>query len=111
MVKEISVEELLKMLDKGAELVDVRESEELPEGSIGGGKNWPLSSFGMRQSDISHTRPTIFYCRTGMRSMKAAEIAENWTNQDLFFLEGGFHSFSLRQDKNQESGRRSAKNS
>lgn len=101
MVKELSVGELRKMLEEGAELIDVREEDELSEGAIAGGKNWPLSTFGLRQQDISRSRPTIFYCRTGMRSIKAAEIAESWTEQELFSLRGGFHKFS--SDKGQEN--------
>lgn len=93
MVKEISSKQLFQLIRKGAELVDVREEKELmEEGGIKGGCNWPLSTFGLRQKDISHKRPTIFYCRSGMRSMQAAEIASNWTSQQVFFLHGGYVS-------------------
>ena len=72
MVKEITCRELDRLLEQGADLIDVREAEELGEGTITGGRNWPLSSFGIRQRDISRSKPTVFYCRSGMRSMKAA---------------------------------------
>ena len=89
MVKEIDIKQLTELVRQGAELVDVREQNEFPDGALNGGKNWPLSSFGLRKKDISGMRPTIFYCRSGLRSLKAAEIASNWTDQELYSLHGG----------------------
>lgn len=91
MIKEISYRQLAALVEnEGADLVDVREIEEFDEGALSSDeKKWPLSSFGLRQKEISQNRPTIFYCRSGMRSMKAAEIASAWTGQDLYSLNGG----------------------
>jgi rhodanese-related sulfurtransferase len=90
MIKEIDDQELYRLLAEGTvDLVDVREESEFQEGDIPGAKNWPLSSFGLRQKEVSRDRPTLFFCRSGLRSMKAAEIAESWTSQNLFTLEGG----------------------
>lgn len=99
MVQEITSQQLAQFLQQGAELVDVRESEELTEqGLLTGGKHWPLSSFALRQPEVSQLRPTIFYCRSGLRSMQAAEIASRWTDQQVFYLHGGYLSY-LAQDK------------
>ena len=100
MVREVSCGELEQLLKQGAELVDVREAEELEEGVIKGGTNWPLSTFGLRQEDVSRKRPTIFYCRSGMRSMQAAEIASNWTDQKVFFLDGGYLTYLAKTSDN-----------
>jgi len=100
MVKEITCKELDKLLSLGADLIDVRESEELKEGVINGGRNWPLSSFGIRKRDISRSKPTVFYCRSGMRSMQAAEIASNWTSQNVFFLHGGYLTYLAERTDN-----------
>ncbi len=88
-MKEIDYDELKALVEQGAQLVDVREADEVESGRIPGGINWPLSTFGLRQKDVSRERPTIFYCRSGLRSLKAAEIAESWTSQELYFLKGG----------------------
>lgn len=93
MAREVSCKELENLLKQGAVLVDVREADESEEGAIKGGVNWPLSTFGLRKKDISRKRPTIFYCRSGMRSMQAAEIASNWTEQSVFFLHGGYLTY------------------
>ncbi len=90
MTQEIDLKQLVTMLKEGAVLVDVREAEELKEGALEGTRHWPLSSFGLRESEISKTRPTIFYCRSGLRSLKAAEIASLWTQQDVYSLRGGY---------------------
>ncbi len=95
MAKEIDISELSEVLKGGAELIDVREPEELlKEGKIQGTKHWPLSSFALREAEISKTRPTIFYCRSGIRSLKAAEIASVWTEQDVYSLRGGYLAYA-----------------
>ena len=103
MAKELNLPQFLDLLKKGAELVDVRESEELSEGRIEKTKHWPLSSFGLRQTDISKTRPTIFYCRTGLRSLKAAEIASSWTTQEVFSLRGGYLAYVNDKEKSRDN--------
>lgn len=94
MAKEIGIKELFEILRDGAELVDVRESDELSrDGKIQDTKHWPLSSFALREAEISKTRPTIFYCHSGLRSLKAAEIASVWTDQNVYSLKGGFIAY------------------
>lgn len=103
MAKEITPQQLIEMLEQGAELVDVRELEEVNEGKITNTKHWPLSSFGLRRPEISKTLPTIFYCRTGLRSLKAVEIAETWTSQDVFSLHGGYLAFLNEREEKAEN--------
>lgn len=93
MAKEIDPSQLLEILKNGAELVDVRESNELQEGKINNATHWPLSTFGLRQGQVSSLQPTVFYCRSGLRSLKAAEIAATWTSQDVYSLRGGYLAY------------------
>lgn len=103
MSKEIEGKGLIELLSKGAVLVDVREKKESEEnGIIGEKNNWPLSTFELRKEEISQTRPTIFYCQSGLRSLKAAEIAESWTTQRVFSLKGGCLAFSEAKSSRQE---------
>ena len=94
MVKHIKAHELKGLIKKGAILVDVREQDEATNKAIDGSINWPLSNFKLSQADISKTRPTIFYCSSGLRSQKAAEIAQEWTKQDTYTLDGGILDYS-----------------
>ncbi|MFK7872324.1 MAG: rhodanese-like domain-containing protein [Oligoflexales bacterium] len=93
MVKEVSVEELAKLVSEGVQVVDVRETEELKDGVIEGGVHWPLSSLGLHKKEIASRRAVLFYCRSGLRSMKAAEIAEEWTGETIYSLNGGFMGY------------------
>ena len=93
MGKDISYNQLATLVKQGALLVDVREEDERLQGTgVKWGEHWPLSTFGIRKQNFPKNKPVIFYCRSGMRSMQAAEIASNWTNQDVYFLQGGYAS-------------------
>ena len=86
MYREITLDELEDILSDGAELIDVREEDELADGTISGHKSMPLSVFDSFKDEVSKVKPTIFYCRSGKRSSKACEIACQWTYQQLYSL-------------------------
>ena len=96
-IKEIDVAELDQYIKNGAELVDVREAQELEdEGVIPGYKHMPLSSFDDYEGQVSKSKPTVFYCRSGRRSLKAAELALGWTTQPLYSLRGGILAYHAK---------------
>lgn len=94
MVKNIKAHELKALVERGAIVIDVREKEELDNKTIDGSQNWPLSNFNSALKNVSKSRPTIFYCTSGLRSLKAAEIAQECTEQDVYTLDGGIHEYS-----------------
>lgn len=94
MIEEIDVAEMDALVEQGAILVDVREQEEVDEGMIDGAVHMPLSEFENFAEDISKSKPTVFYCRSGRRSLKAAELASEWTDQPLYSLIGGYLAYS-----------------
>ena len=93
MVKRIDAHQLKTLISEGAVLVDVRESNETDK-VIDGSLHWPLSKLNDSRGKLSKTRATVFYCSSGLRSQKAAEIAEEWTNQDTYTLDGGINEYS-----------------
>ena len=94
MAREISRSELEEMLlTKGVDLIDVRESDDGADG-IPGHRAVPLSRINDLSGKISANRPTVFYCRSGVMSFQAAEIAERWTSQPVYYLSGGLLSTS-----------------
>ncbi len=98
MVREIDIAQLDALIGQGVELIDVREKDELSEGElIPGAKHWPLSTFAQRSQELSSGQPTLFYCRSGMASSKAAEIAEHWSKQPQYFLSGGYLRYREKQ--------------
>jgi rhodanese-related sulfurtransferase len=72
-VKEISREEAQKLLDEGAQLVDVRADHEWEVGRIAGATHLPLAELAERTGEIDKDRPVLLYCRGGNRSTMAAQ--------------------------------------
>jgi rhodanese-related sulfurtransferase len=75
--KEVSREEAQKLVDEGAQLVDVRVDHEWEAGRIAGATHLPLAELAERAGEIDKDRPVVLYCRGGNRStMAAAALAE-----------------------------------
>jgi rhodanese-related sulfurtransferase len=75
--REVSREEARKMVDEGAQLVDVRADHEWEVGRIAGATHIPLPELPQRTGEIDKDRPVVIYCRGGNRSsMAGAALAE-----------------------------------
>lgn len=75
-IEEIDVNELEKRLADGVRLIDVREDDEYREAHVPGAESWPLSTLSERWGDIGLVpdRAVALICRSGGRSMRAAEF-------------------------------------
>ena len=69
--REVSREEARKLLDEGAQLVDVRADHEWEAGHIAGADHVPLPELSQRVEEIDKDRPVVVYCRGGNRSSMA----------------------------------------
>lgn len=77
-VREINREEARKLLDDGAQLIDVRADHEWEAGHIAGASHIPLDELPQRAGEIEKERPVVLYCRGGNRStMATAALAES----------------------------------
>jgi rhodanese-related sulfurtransferase len=75
--REVSRDEAQKLIEDGAQLVDVRVDHEWDAGHIAGATHLPLDELAARASEIDRERPVVLYCRGGNRStMAAAALAE-----------------------------------
>jgi rhodanese-related sulfurtransferase len=75
--REVSREEAQKLIDEGAQLVDVRVGHEWDAGHIAGATHLPLDELAERTGEIEKERPVVLYCRGGNRStMAAAALAD-----------------------------------
>jgi len=75
--REVSREEARKLLEDGAQLVDVRADHEWDAGRIPGASHVPLAELAQRAGEIEKERPVVVYCRGGNRSsMAAAALVE-----------------------------------
>ena len=75
--REVSRDEAQKLIEEGAQLVDVRAEHEWEAGRIAGATHLPLAELAGRAAEIDKERPVVLYCRGGNRSsMAAAALAE-----------------------------------
>jgi rhodanese-related sulfurtransferase len=103
--KEVSRAEAREMLEKGAQLVDVRVDHEWETGHLPGAVHIPLAELPARVGEVDKDRPVILYCRGGNRSTmatvalteagfdaaKLTEGAVGWEEEGLAFEpEGGY---------------------
>jgi rhodanese-related sulfurtransferase len=75
--EEVSREEARKLIEAGAQLIDVRTEHEWEAGRIAGATHLPLAELPQRTGEIDKERPVVLYCRGGNRStMAAAALAD-----------------------------------
>jgi rhodanese-related sulfurtransferase len=72
-MKEVTREDARKLVQDGAQLVDVRAEHEWEAGRIAGATHLPLDELAGRTGEIDRDRPVVLYCRGGNRSTMAAE--------------------------------------
>ncbi|HET7053169.1 MAG TPA: rhodanese-like domain-containing protein [Solirubrobacterales bacterium] len=107
--RELSRDEARKLIDDGAQLIDVRAGHEWDAGHIVGATHLPLDELAGRTGELDPERPVVLYCRGGTRSTMAADaLAEagfdaaklsegivGWAEADLpLEPEGGYVSES-----------------
>ena len=74
---EVSRDEAQKLIEDGAQVVDVRTDHEWEVGRIAGATHLPLDELAQRAGEIDKDRPVVLYCRGGNRStMAAAALAD-----------------------------------
>ena len=93
MITDIDFVQLEKLQQQGADLIDVREDDEVAEGMIDGARHLALSDLPEVLATIAQNKPTVFYCRSGRRSMKAAQLVENYAKCPIYNLTGGYLAY------------------
>ena len=95
-VPEISVDELATRLHAGAFLLDVRQPDEYEAAHVPGAQLIPLAEVPDRLGEIPRGGDVLVICRTGARSLAAAEFLEqqqipatNVAGGTLAWLESG----------------------
>jgi rhodanese-related sulfurtransferase len=83
---EVSTEETARALaDGGAQVVDVREPYEREAGYVDGTEHIELQQLAGAAESLDRERPVIFYCRSGVRSLMAAQA----------FRRAGYEAWSM----------------
>src|SRR5689334_18635642 len=104
-IREVSREEARKLVDEGAQLLDVRADHEWEAGRISGATHVPLPQLPERLGEVDKDGPVVVYCRGGNRSsmataalneagyeaVKLSEGIVGWDKDDLpMEPEGGY---------------------
>jgi len=97
-VKEVSVEETLKRLENGANLIDVREDNEWNDGHAGGAVHLGR---GIIERDVVGKFPDknaelILYCGGGYRSALAADNLQKMGYTNVLSMTGGWTAYQER---------------
>jgi rhodanese-related sulfurtransferase len=83
---EVSTEETARALaDGAAQVVDVREPYERDAGYVEGTEHIELQQLAGAAESLDRERPVIFYCRSGVRSLMAAQA----------FRRAGYEAWSM----------------
>ncbi len=69
--REVGRDEARKLIDEGAQLIDVRADHEWDAGRIAGATHVPLPELPQRIGELDKERPVVVYCRGGNRSSMA----------------------------------------
>lgn len=74
-------------------LVDVRRPGEYEEGHLPGAKLMPLADLKDRLEELDRTKPTVTYCRAGVRSRSGAAILLRAGFEDVHSMTGGIQAW------------------
>jgi glyoxylase-like metal-dependent hydrolase (beta-lactamase superfamily II)/rhodanese-related sulfurtransferase len=70
----VTIDELDALLERGAELIDVREKDERDTGYIAGSRNIPYRMLALGEADLPRDTPIVTICESGPRAAIAASI-------------------------------------
>ena len=87
------------MKEAGAQLVDVRTSEEFAKGYIAGAVNndWLEDGFLDRAKTLDKSKPVLLYCAAGGRSEEAVAAMKEAGFTNVVDLEGGFNGWKQKK--------------
>ncbi len=71
---DVSAVDARALVRDGATLVDVRSEGEFAAGHVDGAINIPVDGIRDRLAEVPRNKPVVLYCRSGMRSGRAAGI-------------------------------------
>lgn len=80
------------MVEQGYKVIDVRTPEEYEEGHIEGAQNINVKSeaFVTEIEKLSKSDTLLVYCRSGRRSLYAAQVMVSFGFQKIYDLKDGF---------------------
>lgn len=91
-IQEVEAPMLHRMLAEnpdGVNVIDVREPQEVAQGTVPGASHIPLRVVPLKLQDITKDKPVVFFCRSGARSAQATMYLAQQGFDNVFNLRGG----------------------
>jgi len=88
------VADYLSALGTDGQLVDVRQPEEVADGSLPGAINIPLGDLPDRLGELDPARRVVVLCRSGGRSTNACQVLTAAGFGDVVNLAGGMLAYA-----------------
>ncbi|RWZ54842.1 rhodanese-like domain-containing protein [Halobacillus fulvus] len=90
-IEEVTPQQVEEMIEenKDVTLIDVREDEEVAQGMIPTAKHIPLGNVPENVDQLPKDQEYVMICRSGRRSMKAAEYMKDQGFSKVKNMEGG----------------------
>lgn len=101
MVKEITVQELKRRMEKKEDfvLLDVREPDEHSLCCIEGSRHIPMSEFAEKaEKELAPNSSIVIHCHLGGRSLRACQYLEELGFTDVASVKGGIDAWALHID-------------
>jgi hydroxyacylglutathione hydrolase len=92
----VDLDELDRLLEQGAEVIDVRERDERDGGYIAGSRNIPYRLLPVTGDDLPRDRPVVTICESGARAVIAASILAGKGIDARPVLDGGITEWAAR---------------
>jgi rhodanese-related sulfurtransferase len=92
---EVTVADVVRMRQESpVQIVDVREPNEWAGGHIPDAIHIPLGQIALRQNELKRDVPIVTVCRSGHRSLNAAELLLNAGFTNVSSMAGGMIAWS-----------------
>lgn len=91
-VKEIDAGELAKWVnatESGLRVIDVRQMEEIAQGTVPKAEALPLHTLPAKMHDLSKDEKLVMVCRSGARSAQACMFLQQQGFSNVYNLRGG----------------------
>ena len=97
--KRVNASQATQLINKKAQVIDVRTPEEFARGHIRQSKLIPLSNFGeqLPLAKLKQDKPVLIVCESGMRARRAAAMLDKQGYTDVAVLDGGVRSWQEAQ--------------
>ncbi len=89
MHRDHPVTDYASVVTPDTQFVDVREPDEVAEGTLPGTVNIPLGTLPDRVGELDPSRRTVLLCRSGGRSTQASQFLTGQGFTDVINLAGG----------------------